>query len=60
VKDILIWSKDPIAVIKSLEKIYISKSVGIPELKHSVIFKFKVSESYHKDLNHTHRKDDFL
>jgi hypothetical protein len=29
--DILIWSKDPIAVIKSLEKIYMLNSVGIPE-----------------------------
>jgi hypothetical protein len=29
--DILIWSKDPIAVIKSLEKTYILKSVGIPK-----------------------------
>jgi hypothetical protein len=27
--DILIWSKDPITVIKSLEKIYMLKSVGI-------------------------------
>jgi hypothetical protein len=31
VDDILIWSKDPMAVIKSLEKIYMLKSVGIPE-----------------------------
>jgi hypothetical protein len=31
VDGILIWSKDPVAVIKSLEKIYILKSVGIPE-----------------------------
>jgi hypothetical protein len=31
VDDILIWSKDPIAVIKSLEKYYILKSVSIPE-----------------------------
>jgi Reverse transcriptase (RNA-dependent DNA polymerase) len=31
VDDILIWSKDPMAVIKSLEKIYILKNVGIPE-----------------------------
>jgi hypothetical protein len=31
VDDILIWSKDPIAVIKSLEKTYMLKSVGIPE-----------------------------
>jgi hypothetical protein len=29
--DILIWSKDPIAVIKSLEKTYMVKNVGIPE-----------------------------
>jgi hypothetical protein len=29
--DILIWSKDPKALIKSLEKIYVLKSVGIPE-----------------------------
>jgi hypothetical protein len=29
--DILISSKDPMAVIKSLEKIYMLKSVGIPE-----------------------------
>jgi hypothetical protein len=29
--DILIWSKDPMAVIKSLEKTYMLKSVGIPE-----------------------------
>jgi hypothetical protein len=28
--NILIWSKDPMAVIKSLEKIYILKSVDIP------------------------------
>jgi hypothetical protein len=27
----LIWSKDPIAYIKSLEKNYILKSVGIPK-----------------------------
>jgi hypothetical protein len=31
VDDILIWNKDPIAVIKSLEKTYMLKSVGIPE-----------------------------
>jgi hypothetical protein len=31
VDDILIWSKDPMAVIKSLEKIYLSKNVSIPE-----------------------------
>jgi hypothetical protein len=31
VDDILIWSKDPIAVIKSLEMNYLLKSVGIPE-----------------------------
>jgi hypothetical protein len=31
VDDILIWSKDPMKVIKSLEKTYILKSVGIPE-----------------------------
>jgi hypothetical protein len=31
VDDILIWSKDPMAVRKALEKTYISKSVGIPE-----------------------------
>jgi hypothetical protein len=28
---ILIWSKDPMAVIKSLEKTYMLKNVGIPE-----------------------------
>jgi hypothetical protein len=27
----LIWSKDPMAVIKALEKTYMLKSVGIPE-----------------------------
>ncbi len=31
VDDILIWSKDPMAVIKSSEKIYLLKNVGIPE-----------------------------
>jgi len=31
VDDILIWSKDPMAVIKSLKKIYILKNVGILE-----------------------------
>jgi hypothetical protein len=31
VDDILIWSKDPMAVIKSMEKTYMLKSVGIPE-----------------------------
>jgi hypothetical protein len=31
VDDILIWSKDPMTVIKSLEKTYMPKSVGIPE-----------------------------
>jgi hypothetical protein len=31
VDDILVWSKDPMAVIKSLEKIYVLKGVGIPE-----------------------------
>jgi hypothetical protein len=31
VDDILIWSKDPMAIIKSLEKTYTIKSVGIPE-----------------------------
>jgi hypothetical protein len=31
VDDILIWSKDPMAVIKSIEKTYILKSVDIPE-----------------------------
>jgi hypothetical protein len=29
--DILIWSKDPMSVMKSLEKIYLLKNVGIPE-----------------------------
>jgi hypothetical protein len=29
--EIFVWSKDPMAVIKSLEKIYILKGVGIPE-----------------------------
>jgi hypothetical protein len=31
VDDILIWSKDPMAVIKVLEKTYMVKIVGIPE-----------------------------
>jgi hypothetical protein len=31
VDDILIWSKDPMAFIKSLEKTFMLKSVGIPE-----------------------------
>ena len=31
VDGILIWSKDPMAVIKSLEKTYLLKNVGIPE-----------------------------
>ena len=31
VDDILIWSKDPMAVIKILEKTYFLKNVGIPE-----------------------------
>jgi hypothetical protein len=31
VDDILIWSKDPMAIIKSLEKTYMLKSLGIPE-----------------------------
>jgi hypothetical protein len=31
VDDILIWSKDPMVVIKALEKTYMLKSVGIPE-----------------------------
>jgi hypothetical protein len=31
VDDILIWRKDPMAVIKSLEKIYLLKNVGIAE-----------------------------
>jgi hypothetical protein len=31
VGDILTWSKDPMAVIKALEKTYLLKSVGIPE-----------------------------
>jgi hypothetical protein len=31
VDDILVWSKDPMGVIKSLEKIYVLKSVDIPE-----------------------------
>jgi hypothetical protein len=31
VDDILILSKDPMAVIKALEKTYMLKSVGIPE-----------------------------
>jgi hypothetical protein len=31
VDDILIWSKDLMAVMKSLEKIYLLKNVGIPE-----------------------------
>jgi hypothetical protein len=31
VNDILIWSKDLITVIKSLEKTYMLKNVGIPE-----------------------------
>jgi hypothetical protein len=31
VDDILVWSKDPMGIIKSLEKMYVLKSVGIPE-----------------------------
>ena len=31
VDDILIWRKDPMAVIKSLEMIYLLKNVSIPE-----------------------------
>jgi hypothetical protein len=31
VDEILIWSKDPMVVIKSLKKKYMLKSVGIPE-----------------------------
>jgi Reverse transcriptase (RNA-dependent DNA polymerase) len=31
VDDIIVWSKDPMAVIKSLEKNYVLKGVGIPE-----------------------------
>jgi hypothetical protein len=31
VDDILIWSKDPMGVLKSLEKINMLKYVGIPE-----------------------------
>jgi hypothetical protein len=31
VDDILIWSKDPMAVIKALENTYMLKSVAIPE-----------------------------
>jgi hypothetical protein len=31
VDDILIWSKDPRAVIKSLEKIYLLRNIGISE-----------------------------
>jgi hypothetical protein len=31
VDDILIWIKDPMAIIKSLEKTYLLMSVGIPE-----------------------------
>jgi hypothetical protein len=31
VDDILIWSKDPMAVIKCLETIYLLKNVVIPE-----------------------------
>jgi hypothetical protein len=31
VGDILVWSKDPMGVIKSLEKIYLLKNVGTPE-----------------------------
>jgi hypothetical protein len=31
VDDILIWSKDPMSVIKALEKTYMLKTVGIPE-----------------------------
>jgi hypothetical protein len=31
VDDILIWSKDPMAVIKSLEKMCLLKNVGIRE-----------------------------
>jgi hypothetical protein len=31
VDDILVWSKDSMAVIESLEKTYMLKGVGIPE-----------------------------
>jgi hypothetical protein len=31
VDDILIWRKDPMSVIKALEKTYMLKSVAIPE-----------------------------
>jgi hypothetical protein len=32
VDEILIWSKDPMAVIRALEKTYMLKSVGIPRI----------------------------
>jgi hypothetical protein len=35
VDDILIWSKDPMPVIKSLEKTCMLRSVGIPEYYYS-------------------------
>ena len=31
VDDLLVWSKDPMAIMKELEKIYILKGVGVPE-----------------------------
>jgi hypothetical protein len=31
VNDILVWSKDTMGVIKTLEKVYLLKYVGIPE-----------------------------
>jgi hypothetical protein len=40
VDDILIWSKEPMAFIKALEKTYMLKSVGITEYYLGVNFEF--------------------
>jgi hypothetical protein len=47
VDDILIWSKDPMAVVKSSEKISLMKNVGIPEYDSGVNVKF-LGESWKK------------
>jgi hypothetical protein len=39
--EILIWSKDPMAVIKSLEKTYMLMIVGIPEHYSRTLFRCK-------------------
>jgi hypothetical protein len=57
IDDILVWSKDPMAVINSFKKIYVSKDVSIPEyyLSGNVEFLVEAWKNHGLGLAHSAR-----